>query len=149
MSDNLTAFDIDDLRYTDTDELAIVHPMTGAATTWVWTLAGPGHPKTLEQSDRLARENLRAARLKEQASVNRKKWIEPEKTPEEVRTENSHFFAQRVLGWTPARINGEDYPYTHENCVKLLLDPSYGLIYGQLAEYFRSDDSFTKRSATT
>lgn len=143
------AFDIDELRYLDTEELAIVHPVTGVPTSWVWTLAGPGHPKTVEQSDRIAREALKAARAKEQAAVNRKKWIEPDKTPDEVRRDNARFFAERVLGWTPARINGEAYPYSPDNCIKLLLDPAYGLIYQQLSEHFRADDSFTQRSATS
>lgn len=142
------AFDIDDLRATDTDDLAIVHPVTGKPTSWVWTLAGPAHPDTIAQANRSTREMLKTQRMKENAATNRKKWIEPERTPEEVRRENAESFAARVLGWTPARINKEDYPFSKENVVRLLLDPAYGRIYAQLLEYFSSDDSFTNRSAT-
>lgn len=143
------AFDIDVLRSTDTEELAILHPVTGEPTTWIWTLAGPSHPASIEQSDRLARENLRTQRLREQAVVNRKKWTEPEVTPEENRRENANLFAARVVGWTPARINGQDYPFSRENCAKLLLDPAYGRVFIQIAEYFQSERSFTQRSATS
>jgi len=140
------AFDIDELRSTDTDELAIVHPATGKPTPWVWTLAGPGHPTTIEQANRAARQSLHTAKLKEQAAVNRKKWIEPERDPDEVREENARSFAARVLGWTPARINQADYPFSVENVTKLLLDPAYGRVYVQLLEYFGADDSFMARS---
>jgi hypothetical protein len=142
-------FDIDELKATETDELAIVHPTSGAATTWIWTLAGPGHPRSIEAANAAARDTLRLQRQREQAMVNRRKWVEPERTPEEMRQENAKSFAVRVLGWTPARINGEDYPFSTENVVALLLNPAYGRIYLQLLEYFSSDESFTKRSATT
>lgn len=144
----MDAFDIDELRATETDEMAIVHPGTGAPTSWVWTLAGPGHPRAVEQSDRIAREALRRSKLQQQAQINRKKYIEPEKTPDEQRRENAEYFSERVLGWTAARIGGEDYPFSRENCVKLLMDPVFARVYGQLAEHFAADDSFTKRSAT-
>lgn len=141
------SFDLDDLRSTATDELAIVHPKTGEVTTWIWTLAGPGHPRSIEAANISAREALRVQRLREQAVVNRKKWIEPDRTPDEMRRENAESFAIRVLDWTPVKLSGNDYPYSRENVVKLLLDPSFGKIYLQLLEYFNSDESFTKRSA--
>jgi hypothetical protein len=146
MSEKIEPFNIDELRSTETDELPIVHPATGQPTTWVWTLAGPGHPKTIEQSERQARDALRLQRQREQAIVNRKKWIEPERSPDEIRDENARSFAARVLGWTPARINGDDYPFSQENAVKLLLEPAYGRIYVQLLEHFTADASFTQRS---
>jgi hypothetical protein len=145
----LDAFDIGELRATDTSEIAINHPVTGAPTTWIWTLAGPGHPRSIEAANTAARETLRVQRLREQAIVNRRKWVEPERTPDEMRDENAKSFAVRVLGWTPARINGEDYPFSQENCLKLLKDPAYGRVYLQLLEYLSSDESFTQRSATT
>jgi hypothetical protein len=145
----IEAFEIEELRATDTDELAIMHPVTGAATSWCWTLAGPAHPQTIAQSDRIARELMRRDSLRNQAIVNRKKWAEPEKTPEDQRRENAEFFADRVLGWTAARINGENYPFTRDNAVKLLLDPAYGRIYAQLSQYFQAEDSFTRRAATS
>ncbi len=146
---NGEAFEIETLRSTDSDELVIQHPVTGEPTTWKWTLAGPGHPKSIEVANKAARETLRIERLREQAMVNRKKWTEPERTPDENRLANAQSFAARVLGWTPARINGEDYPFSEANAVKLLLEPAYGRIYVQLLEHFISDAAFTRRSVTT
>jgi hypothetical protein len=146
---NGEAFDIGELKSTDTADVAINSPRDGTPTTWIWTLAGPGHPRSIEASNIAARDALRLQRAREQAIVNRRKWIEPERTPDEMRLENVKSFAMRVLGWTPARINGEDYPFSQENVVSLLVDPSFGKIYLQLLEYFTSDESFTDRSATT
>lgn len=143
------AFDIDTLQTTDTDEMVIKHPVTGEPTTWVWTLAGPGHVRSIEAANAAARSAMLLQKQREQAIVNRKAWKEPDRTPDEVRMENARSFAARVLGWTPARINKEDYPFSTENVVALLLNPSYGRLYLQLLEYFQADDSFTKRSEET
>jgi len=140
------AFDIDELRSSDTAELNMVKPSDGTLSGWVWTLAGPGHPATIEQANQAARQSLRIAKKKEEAAVSRKKWIEPDRTPDEVREENARAFAARVLGWTPATIKGEIYPFSTENVVKLLLDPNCGRVYVQLLEYFGADDSFMARS---
>lgn len=142
------AFDIDELRSTDTDELVIVHPATGAPTTWVWTLAGPGHPATVAASDRVAQRALELDRQRSQALNNRRNWHEPKRTPTEQRRENAETFASRVVGWTAARINGADYPFSTQNVVKLLLDPAYDRVYGQLLAYFVADEAFTQRSAS-
>jgi hypothetical protein len=142
-------FDIDELRSTATDEVAIVHPVSGQPTTWIWTLAGPGHPASIEVANLAARDAPRLQRAREQAVVNRKKWVEPERTPDDLRKDNAESFAKRVLAWTPVKMNGADYPFSHANVVSLLLDASFGKIYLQLLEYFSADDSFTKRSATT
>ena len=141
-------FDIDEVRAMDTAEVPIVHPSTGQPTTWIWTLAGPGHPKSVEAANIALREMLRVQKLKDQAQANRKKWIEPDRTPDEARLENIKSFALRVLGWTPARIGGADYPYSNENVISLLKDRAYDKLYTQLLEYFTSDESFTKPSAT-
>jgi hypothetical protein len=142
-------FDIDEIKALDTAEVAVVHPFSGLPTTWIWTLAGPGHPKAIAASNNALREMLRVQKLKDQAQANRKKWIEPDRSPEEVRLDNVKSFALRVLGWTPAKINGADYPYSYENVVELLNNQAFTKLYTQLLEYFTSDESFTKPSATT
>jgi hypothetical protein len=146
---NGAAFDIDTLRSDDTGELTILHPVTGEPTTWVWTLAGPGHPRSIAEADKAAKQTLKEERERDQAMVNRRKYIAQERTPEQNRKMNAETFAARVISWTPARINGADYPYSHENVVKLLLNPAYGRVYVQLLEYFASEKSFTPPSATT
>lgn len=142
-------FDIDEIKALDTAEVAVVHPFSGLPTTWIWTLAGPGHPKSIEASNIVLRDMLRTQRMREQAQANRKKWIEPDRSPDETRLENVKSFALRVLGWTPCRINGADYPYSFDNVVALLMNQAYNKLYAQLLEYFTSDEGFTKPSATT
>jgi hypothetical protein len=142
-------FDVGELKAAETAEIAIVHPNSGEPTSWIWTLAGPGHPASVEAANTAARETLRVQRLREQALANRRKWIEPERTPDEMRLENAKSFAVRVIDWTPAKINGADYPHSTENVLKLLINPAYGRVYLQLLEYFSADDSFTNRSAMT
>lgn len=142
------SFDISALETADTAILEIRHPGTGMPSGWKWTIAGPGHPVTVEQGTRLSRKVLAEARLKEQAAVNGKKWRGDDRDPEEIRRENAETFAERVLGWTDIKLRGEVYPYSRENVVKLLLDPKMGTIYNQLIEFLRNDDSFLPGSGT-
>lgn len=142
------AFDIDEIRATDTEELVINHPATGEPTTWVWTLAGPGHPASIKLADEQARDANRLNRNRIEAATNRRKWKEPEQTTDEIRRDNASAFARRVLGWTPARINKRDYPFSVDNAMNLLIDPAYGRVYQQLLDYFSSESSFIKRSGT-
>lgn len=144
----IDVFDLNDLRLEDTGQMNVLHPKTGEPTNWVWTLAGPGHPASIEAQNEASKETLRITRLREQAAVNRRRWVEPERDPEEIKRDNALAVARRVLGWTPIKINKEDYPFSRENTMRLLLDPAFGKIYLQVLEYFNADDSFTKRSAT-
>jgi hypothetical protein len=140
-------FDIGIFETQDVGHLTMVHPLTGAPTTWIWTVAGPGHATTVAQGERIARRVLREAREKEEARVNGKKWHGENKDPSQIKRENAEFFADRLLGWTHVRFGAEDYPFSRENAISLLLNPKMGLLYNQVAEYFRNDESFMKRSA--
>jgi hypothetical protein len=146
---NGATFDIGTLQTTVTADLPIVHPVTGNPTNWIWTLAGPSHPKTVEASNIAARDALNLQRQREQAIANRRKWVEPDKSPDQMRAENARSFALRVLDWTPVKMNGAEYPYSNENVIALLLNPAYGKIYNQLLDYFNSDESFMEPSETT
>lgn len=142
-----TAFDAGIFEFEDTAEMTVRHPITDQPTTWVWTIAGPGHPVTVEQGTRLSRKVLNENRAKEQAMVNGRKWKGDDREPEEIRRENAETFAERVLGWTEVTINGEPYGYSRENVVKLLMNPRYGRIYTQLLDFLRADENFMKGSA--
>ncbi|TPL40698.1 branched-chain amino acid ABC transporter [Mesorhizobium sp. B2-4-6] len=130
------------------DEARMTVSIGGKLTTWVWTFAGPGHPKSIEQGNRISREKLHDSRMKEQARVNGKKWVEPEESVDEARARNVRMIAERVLGWTPVRIDGEDLAFSTENVTKLLLDPRKIDIYLQALEFLGGERSFTKSSAT-
>jgi hypothetical protein len=146
MTDDL--FDIDDFATADTAEMVVAHPITGEPTSWRITFAGPGHPKTVKQTDRLARQTMRESRDQEMARVNGRKWKGEERTPDENRRRNAEFFAERMLGWTPVRINGADLPFSEETAVKLLMDPKYLKFYQQVLNFLADERSFTKASAS-
>ena len=90
---------------------------------------------------------MRESREQEMARVNGKKWKGEERTPEENRRRNAEFFAERMLGWTPVRINGEDFPFSQENSVKLLVDPKYVSFYQQVMSFLADEKSFMKKVA--
>jgi hypothetical protein len=85
----------------------------------VWTFAGPGH-RSGRAVEPLSRERLHEDREKEQARVNGKKWKASEETPDEVRKRNVAFIVERLLRWTPIKLNGEDLPFSVENATKVL-----------------------------
>ncbi|RUU37225.1 branched-chain amino acid ABC transporter [Mesorhizobium sp. M6A.T.Ca.TU.002.02.2.1] len=131
------------------DEAPMNVVINGKVTTWVWTFAGPGHEKTVEQTNRIARQRLHEEARKEQAVVNGKKWIAEEPTPDEVREKNVNWIVGRLLGWTPVKIDGEMLTYSEDAARKLLADPRKSAIYVQALEFLAADTSFTPRSATT
>ena len=141
----MEAFDLAALKAADTATMTVLHPMTGEPTTWQITFAGPAHPKAIALSNRLARKRLGDERLREQAAANGRKWKAAERTPEEIREENVRIVAERILGWTPVRLNGSDVAFSEDAAVALLLDPSYGRVYDQVLEFLAADDSFLSR----
>jgi hypothetical protein len=131
------------------DEADMTVTMNGKETTWVWTFAGPGHPKTVELENRAARERLQTERMKEQTVTNGKKWKAPEQTVDEVREKNIDWIVNRLLRWSPVRINGDDYPFSAENARALLADRKKIELFTQALEFLTADSSFTRRSATS
>ena len=144
-------FDIDSLGAVDTAELRI-KSRDGTPTPWVWIIAGPGHPKTIELNDRVTAEMRARQKAQEAARVNGKKWKGDNETVEEARRRNIGNMADRVLGWTPENVKlaGEPYPFSRENVVRILMDPERGdTIIAQLGDFFDDERSFMKRSETT
>lgn len=138
------AFDLSDL---DAQDEAVMEVLAnGKPTGWLWTFAGPGHPKTVELSNRFARDRLRREKEQEQAQVNGKKWKAPDESPDEVLARNVSLVAARLLGWSPIQMNGKDYPFTSENAKALLMDRRKGQLLVQALEFLGEEQSFTKRS---
>ena len=106
-----------------------------------------GHPNAAAQSNRVARESLAKARAKEQAQTNGKKWKAPAQSPDELLEDNVSFVLERLLGWSDITMNGEPYPFSHENARKLLMDRRKGALLAQAIEFILDENSFTKRSA--
>lgn len=138
-------FDIDQLDAIDEAEMTVMS--NGRPTTWKWRFAGPGHAKAIEVSNRIARDRLRKDAEQEQARVNGKKWKADDETPEALAKRNADYIIDRLLGWSPVKFAGEDYPFTVENARKLLLDPRKGALAVQALEFLADNKSFMKRSA--
>jgi hypothetical protein len=131
------------------DEADMTVAMNGSPTTWIWTFAGPGHPKTVELENREARDRLHTERQIEQQRINGKKVKLPEQTVDEIREKNVNWIVSRLLRWSPVRINGEDYPFSPENARALLSDRRKVELFTQALEFLAADASFEKRSATS
>lgn len=145
--DAVVEFDLDDLAAIDQAELTI-KTRDGRPTGWVWTIAGPGHPKTIALNERLTKENFARSKAQEIARVNGKKWAPADDDADDIIRRTAENLAERVLGWTPIKFHGEDYPYNTANVVALFLDPARGdTLVTQLAEFVADEKSFMKRSA--
>jgi hypothetical protein len=143
----VTTFDINDLDAIDQADMVIL--AKGRPTNWVWTFAGPGHPKAVALSNRLSRERLRKEAEQEQARVNGKKWKAEQDSVDELARQNADIIVERLLGWSSVQMAGEDYPCTPENARKLLLDPKKGSLALQALEFIGDQNSFLQRSSTT
>jgi hypothetical protein len=142
---NDKVFDLDALDASDEGYMTVM--ANGKPTSWVWTFCGPGHPRAIAQSNRVAREQLSRNRLKEQAQANGRKWKAPEQSPEELLRDNVNFVMERLLNWSDATVGGQPYPFTEENARAILMDPKKGALLQQAIEFIIDDNSFTQRSA--
>lgn len=137
--------DLDDIDTLDEATMNVV--LGGQPSGWLWTFAGPGHPKAIEQANRLARERLRRDGAIERARNNGKPWKEEIETPDQIRAKNIAFVVERLLGFTPAKINGELVEFAPEAAAKILGDPRKGTVIQQVIEFLADEKSFSRRSA--
>lgn len=138
-------FDIDSISALEVAEMEVM--INGQAIGWTWKFAGPGHPATIDQNNRVAREQLAIRKLQEQAQVNGKKWKAPEKAPDDILKENIEYVLERLLDWSEVSLAGEPYPFSKENARKLLMDRSKSLLLQQANDFLLEDSSFIKPSA--
>ena len=150
MSKNKDVTDVLDLASVDeADESHMTVSINGKATSWVWTFAGPGHPNSIAQDNRLARERLERERAQEYARINGKKWKPPEESVDVVVTRNVNLVVDRLLGWTEVHLDGKPFPFTPDNARALLMDPRKGTLLKQAMDFLKDETAFTKRSATS
>lgn len=138
------AFDVAGLDTVDESEMEVM--AAGRPTGWRFVFAGPGHPHAIAQSNRVARDSLAKQRAKEQAAANGKKWKSETQSPDDLLQDNVSFVMERLLGWSPVKMHGEDFPFSAENARKLLLDRKKGALLQQCIEFVLDDNSFTPRS---
>ena len=139
--------DLSDLDARDEAELAIRHPKTGEPTTWVWTFYGPGHPKTVEIANRVARDSLSELAAQKQARINGKKWKEDEQSIDKIRADNVANIVARTKGFSPVSINGQMAVFTPATARAMLLDRNRGWLFAQILEFLKDDENFIRPSA--
>lgn len=137
-------FDISHLDSAEESSMTVM--VGGQPTDWTWRFAGPSHPKSIAQNARVSREQLAKRRMQEQAQVNGKKWKAPEQTTDELLQDNVNFVCERLLGWSPVKMGGQDYPFNEENARALLSDRKKGALLQQAIEFILDDNSFIQRS---
>lgn len=142
----IAEFSMTELEAQDTADMVV--EVNGKPTNWVWTFAGPGHEKTIAQSNRLARERLHRDRQIEQQQLNGKKVKLPDETVDEVRERNVMQIVERLVGWSPVKIDGQDYPFSAENAKALLINPKRIGLLTQALTFLGDEQSFTTRSAS-
>ncbi|WP_414461824.1 hypothetical protein [Hyphomicrobium sp. DY-1] len=142
----IASFDLSSLDTADEAEMEV--RINGKLSGWRLRFAGPGHQKSIQQENRLARENLERRKAQERAQVNGRKWKPEDETVEEVIAKNIQLIVERLIDWTPVTLDGEPYPFSPENARKLLSDPKKGTILTQCLDFLGDETIFTKRSAT-
>jgi hypothetical protein len=144
---NSKEFDLADLDLVDEVDWDVT--IDGKEIGWKWTFAGPGHQKTIDQGNRIAKEAIKRQAEQEQAQVNGRKWKPEDETPEDRRTKNISLVADRLIRWTDMKLGGEPFPFTVENARKILLDRRKPQLLQGALEFLGNEKSFTKRSPTT
>ncbi len=145
--------DLADLSYSDALEYRVRHPVTGNDTTWVWTIAGPAHPVTLDLDEATTRRNREEESKHQQAAIAaikaNKAPPKNEKTLAENRERNAAYIAGRVLSFTPVKLDGTMIEFSLEAAKKLLADPSKEWLFNQIAGAVNAKEGFIKSFAPT
>lgn len=141
--------DLSALDAQDEGTLAIKHPLTDAVTTWVWTLYGPAHPKTIELANRVSRVALGDFKALKQAMLSGKKVPEGDEDPEKLRGENIASIVARTKSFTPVKIGAETIEFSPEAAQKLLSDRRKGWLLKQLMDYLKAEENFIQPSAVS
>lgn len=136
------AFDLGEALLADEAKLTIRNPKTGAPTSWVLTIAGPGHKVMAEIKAETARERYAAERA---ALGGRRAQAEADPVAADQRAVRR--LSRRILGWTPVTLQGQPFPYSAENAAQLLTDARYELLGRQVIDFLLSDEAFIASSA--
>jgi hypothetical protein len=134
----------------DTADLHIVKPGTNIRTGWIITLAGPGHPQTIELMNEGERERLHKAAQIERAQVNGRKWKgDEDEQPEDSWRKTVARVSRRIVGWTPVDFGEGPVAFSQENAVKLFMDRKKGAYFGQIVDFLTAERAFMKDSANS
>lgn len=140
--------DLEDFSTLDTADMEV--RINGRPIGWTWSFAGPGHPKTIEQGNRIARKALKESREKEQARINGRKWHADDEDIEDIRRRSVDFVVERLVGWSAIKVFDDDgkkvdFPFTADNATKLLSDPKKTGLLEQAYSFLADNENFTRR----
>ena len=140
------AFDLSELDAVDQSAMEVCR-RDGSPTGWKWYIAGPGHPQAVALRNRLNKEAIKKEREQEEARVNGRKYKADVDSPDQVFQRRIELLADRVVGWDPIKLHGQDFPFSRESAIALLLDPNRGdTLVTQVAAFLQADDAFMQRS---
>lgn len=142
-------FDLSTVAASDTAEMEFRHPITNEKTGWKITIAGPGHPVTMDISKRLQRERLQRDKAIERARANGSKWKGDDSDPDEERQRNAQNVSVRILGWSEVHFDGKPFTYSKDAALALMLEPKFVHVQNQIIDFLNSEASFTTSSART
>lgn len=127
-------YKIDSIVETDTAEYELRHPKTGAGLGVHFTLAGPGHDKSVAlQSSRTARAQ---ATFKKTGSFELLSY-------EEQQAQRVETCVARVLGW-----RGADVEFSRDAARTWFSDPKQRWVVNQISEALDENARFISDSAT-
>lgn len=141
MKNDAIELDLNDLDTADEASMNVL--VRGKPSGWKWHFAGPGHPQVIEANDRKARERLREEKEQLDARMNGERIEPKDESLEQLRLRNVNAIVERLLGWSPVKINGEDLPFTPENARKMLLDERKDF-FRQATRFLQADASFMR-----
>lgn len=127
-------FDLASIRQSDTATIEITHPVTGDPTGWVIELAGPGHPATLAQRNRMLAK-ARAAQGK------------ADPTAEQLDADAADFYSARIVGWAGLSMAGKEISYSPDKAKEIISDYGYSFVKDQINAALSSAASFLSAPA--
>ena len=131
------SLDLSSIQELGEAEIIIKHPVTGAPTGAVVTLAGPEHPK---------RKQLifsRARKLRAKFQKNGRLQLED---PEDEEAESVSYLAACTLSWSGISEGGKDVPFSTQAAENLYA--RIGWLRAQVAAALEEKENFIASSAT-
>lgn len=139
-------FDLDALKYAETIDHNVRHPVTGAETGWIITFTGPAHPQTLAADEAEFRKSQEELERRQEEAAEAVKAGKPapkiRTTTQELREQTIRRVASRVLGSTVVRLGGKEIALTPENAAQVLADPAIDWLPTDLDAMLKRRSSF-------
>lgn len=130
-------FNLSEFHDTESADVVIKHPATGAPTDAVVTIAGPEHPKrkaiVFDKQRRMRRQLAKTGKLE---------FTDP--SEEEV--EETDLLAACTLNWKNVGFDGKEVAFSKESAAKLYADPQLRWFRAQVKAAMDERELFIKPS---